>query len=304
VEELLAQEGSAVLDRPAWEQTVASIELRPTDLAPGTKLGPYQVEATIGAGGMGKVYRAKDTGLNRDVAIKFSAAQFSQRFEREAKTIAALNHPNICQIYDVGQNYLVMELVEGTPIVSQERPQPMAATEALRLAVQIAAALEAAHGKGIIHRDLKPANILVASGVVKLLDFGLAKQNVSSSVIDQTQTIGLTQPGMIMGTPAYMSPEQAEGHADDERSDIFSFGAVFYEMLAGRRAFSGSSAAAVIGAVFHKEPDSLNVSPPLASIVRKCLAKSPDARFQTATELRVALETASTKAAFSVKPRM
>jgi serine/threonine protein kinase/Tfp pilus assembly protein PilF len=303
VEELLAQEGSAVLDRPAWEQTAASIELRPTDLAPGTKLGPYQVEATIGAGGMGKVYRAKDTRLNRDVAIKSSAAQFSQRFEREAKTIAALNHPNICQIYDVGPNYLVMELVEGTPIVSQERPQPMAATEALRLAVQIAAALEAAHGKGIIHRDLKPANILVASGVVKLLDFGLAKQNVSSSVIDQTQTIGLTQPGMIMGTPAYMSPEQAEGHAADERSDIFSFGAVFYEMLAGRRAFSGSSAAAVIGAVVHKEPDSLNVSPALASIVRKCLAKSPDARFQTATELRVALEAASTKAAFSVKPR-
>jgi serine/threonine protein kinase/Tfp pilus assembly protein PilF len=297
VEAMLAQEGSAVLDRPAWEHAGASIEARPFELAPGLKLGPYEVLSVIGSGGMGKVYRAKDTRLNREVAIKSSAAQFSQRFEREAKTIAALNHPNICQIYDVGPNYLVMELVDGGPIVSHDRPRPLAADEAVALAVQIAAALEAAHSKGIIHRDLKPANILATGGLVKLLDFGLAKQSGPGSTEEHTQTIGLTQAGMIMGTPAYMSPEQAEGKSADERSDIFSFGAVFYEMLAGRRAFSGGSPAAVLGAVVHKEPEPLAAPPALAAIVRKCLAKSADARFQTATELRQALEVVSIEAA-------
>jgi serine/threonine-protein kinase len=296
VEAMLAQDASAVLDRPAWEQAGASIEALPFELAAGVKLGPYEVVSVIGSGGMGKVYRAKDARLNRDVAIKASAAQFSQRFEREAKTIAALNHPNICQIYDVGPNYLVMELVDGGPIVSPDRPHPLAADEAVRLAVQIAAALEAAHSKGIIHRDLKPANILATGGLVKLLDFGLAKQNAPSSTGDHTQTIGLTQAGMIVGTPAYMSPEQAEGKSADERSDIFSFGVVFYEMLAGRRAFPGGSPAAILGAVVHKEPEPLDAPPALAAIVRKCLAKSPDARFQTATELRLALEAASTEA--------
>ena len=292
VEAMLAQDASAVLDRPAWEQAGASIEALPFELAAGVKLGPYEVVSVIGSGGMGKVYRAKDARLNREVAIKASAAQFSQRFEREAKTIAALNHPNICQIYDVGPNYLVMELVDGGPIVSPDQPHPLAADEAVRLAVQIAAALEAAHSKGIIHRDLKPANILATGGLVKLLDFGLAKQSAPSSTDDQTQT----QAGMIMGTPAYMSPEQAEGKSADERSDIFSFGVVFYEMLAGRRAFPGGSPAAILGAVVHKEPEPLDAPPALAAIVRKCLAKSPDARFQTATELRLALEAASTEA--------
>ena len=296
VEAMLAQEASAVLDRPAWEQADASIEARPLELAAGVMLGPYEVVSVIGSGGMGKVYRAKDTRLNRDVAIKASAAQFSQRFEREAKTIAALNHPNICQIYDVGPNYLVMELVHGGPIISPDRPHSLAAGEAVRLAVQIAAALEAAHSQGIIHRDLKPANILATGGLVKLLDFGLAKQTGPTSTDDHTQTIGLTNAGMIIGTPAYMSPEQAEGKSADERSDIFSFGVVFYEMLAGRRAFTGGSAAAILGAVVHKEPEPLDAPPALAAIVRKCLAKSPDARFQTAKELRQALEAASTKA--------
>ena len=266
------------------------------ELAAGVKLGPYEVVSVIGSGGMGKVYRAKDTRLNRDVAIKASAAQFSQRFESEAKTIAALNHPNICQIYDVGPNYLVMELVHGGPIISPDQPHPLAAGEAVRLAVQIAAALEAAHSKGIIHRDLKPANILATGGLVKLLDFGLAKQTGPTSTDDHTQTIGLTNAGMIIGTPAYMSPEQAEGKSADERSDIFSFGVVFYEMLAGRRAFTGGSPAAILGAVVHKEPEPLDAPPALAAIVRKCLAKSPDARFQTAKELRQTLEAASTKA--------
>src|ERR1035438_6994842 len=180
VEAMLAQGGSgeAVLDRPAWEHANSLLDPPHKQLTPGAQLGPYRVEAKIGEGGMGEVYRARDARLNRFVAIKVSAAQFSERFEREAKAIAALNHPNICQIYDVGPNYLVMEYVDGAPIVSREQTQALRPEEALRLATQIAGALEAAHVKGIIHRDLKPANILVTTaGVVKLLDFGFAKQS-------------------------------------------------------------------------------------------------------------------------------
>jgi serine/threonine protein kinase/Flp pilus assembly protein TadD len=271
-------------------------------LSPGDKLGPYEILASIGAGGMGEVYRAQDARLNRVVAIKISGAQFSERFEREAKAIAALNHPNICQIYDIGPNYLVMEYVDGAPIVSCERPQALPPAGALRLATQIAAALEAAHAKGIIHRDLKPANILATTdGVVKLLDFGLAKQNPEAVIEDETQSIGVTQVGTILGTPAYMSPEQAEGRTADARSDIFSFGTVLYEMLAGRRAFSGGSAAATIGAIVHKNPEPLNAPPALEAIVSKCLAKSPDDRFQTATDLRRALEGAPTRGSSGIK---
>ena len=263
-------------------------------LSAGDKLGPYEILASIGAGGMGQVYRARDARLNRDVAIKVSGEQFSERFESEAKAIAALNHPNICQIYDVGPDYLVMEYIDGRPIVDCEQPQALPPAEALRLARQIAAALEAAHAKGIIHRDLKPANILATSGgAVKLLDFGLAKQSAGSLTDAETQTM-VTQVGTIMGTPAYMSPEQAEGKPADARSDIFSFGAVLYEMLAGRRAFSGGSSAATLGAIVHKNPEPLNAPPALEAIVRKCLSKSPDDRFQTATDLRRALEGAST----------
>jgi TolB-like protein/Tfp pilus assembly protein PilF/predicted Ser/Thr protein kinase len=273
-------------------------------LSAGDKLGPYEILASIGAGGMGQVYRAQDSRLNRDVAIKVSGEQFSERFESEAKAIAALNHPNICQIYDVGPNYLIMEYVDGLPIVDCEQPQALPPAEALRLARQIAAALEAAHGKGIIHRDLKPANILATSdGVVKLLDFGLAKQSHGSLTEDETQTMGVTQVGTIMGTPAYMSPEQAEGKPADARSDIFSFGAVLYEMLAGRRAFSGGSSAATIGAIVHKNPDPLNAPPALEAIVRRCLSKSPDGRFQSATDLRRALEEASTRGISGIKRR-
>ena len=297
VEAMLAQGGSgeAVLDRPAWEHANSLLDPPHKQLTPGAQLGPYRVEAKIGEGGMGEVYRARDARLNRFVAIKVSAAQFSERFEREAKAIAALNHPNICQIYDVGPNYLVMEYVDGAPIVSREQPQALPPAEALRLATQIAGALEAAHAKGVVHRDLKPANILTTTtGVVKLLDFGLAKQSGSGVTGDETQTVGITQAGTVMGTPAYMSPEQAEGRPADARSDIFSFGAVLYEMLAGRRAFKGGSAAATIGAIVHKTPAPLNAPPAIEAIVLKCLSKSPENRFQTATDLRQALEGAST----------
>jgi serine/threonine-protein kinase len=258
----------------------------------GDRLGPYEILALLGKGGMGEVYRARDPRLNRDVAIKTSAAQFSDRFAREAKTIAALNHPNICQIYDVGPNYIVMELVEGEPLSNG----PLPPAEALRLATQIASALEAAHAKGVIHRDLKPGNILVAGSVVKLLDFGLAKQTRPTVPSEETETVTLTQAGTIMGTPAYMSPEQAEGKEADARSDIFSFGGILYDMLAGKRAFSGNSTVALLGSILHQEPARLDAPPAIGAIVRKCLAKSPGARFQSASELRQALEAASVPA--------
>src|SRR5216683_7795209 len=197
---------------------------------PGTKLGPYEILVLIGAGGMGEVYRARDPRLGRDVAIKVSQEEFTDRFEREARAVAALNHPNICHLYDVGPNYLVMELIEG------ESPQgPLPLDEALRLARQIADALEAAHDKGIVHRDLKPGNIKIQpDGRVKVLDFGLAKvaprPTASGNPADTPTLMGSqsTEAGMILGTPAYMSPEQARGKAVDKRADIWAFGVVLY----------------------------------------------------------------------------
>jgi serine/threonine-protein kinase len=295
VEALLAnadvEEGA--LDRPAWEwsdgredEAEGLTDPPSPPMQPGERLGPYQIEMKVGAGGMGEVYRATDTRLNRVIAVKVCRTQFTQRFEREAKAIAALNHPNICQIYDVGPNYLVMEWVDGSPIVRAGQ-SPMALHDALRLAEEIVSAMAAAHAKGIIHRDLKPANILVSQqGVAKLLDFGVARQ-IRVAGLPEGKSIleSLTLGGLLIGTPAYMSPEQAECNNADERSDIFSFGAVLYEMLSGRRAFPGTSTASVLGAILHRPPDRLDAPPALAGIVFRCLAKSPSDRYQSANDL-------------------
>src|SRR6266571_1827347 len=209
----------------------------------GTRLGPYEILAVIGAGGMGEVYRARDTRLDRVVAVKICAEQFSERFEREARAVAALNHPHICTLHDVGPNYLVMEYIDGRPLKG-----PMPVAETLRLAIQIADALDAAHRKGIVHRDLKPGNILVTKFGVKLLDFGLAKMEPDVAALPE-QADTLTQEGVITGTLQYMAPEQLEGKKADARADIFAFGAVLYEMVTGRRAFEGSSSASVIAKI-------------------------------------------------------
>jgi len=253
-------------------------------LEPGQSLGPYRIDCFIAAGGMGKVYRATDTRLNRTVAIKVSAAHFSERFEREARVIASLNHPHICTLYDVGPNYLVMEFVEGAPL-----PGPLPLQKAIEYAGQILDALETAHRKGIVHRDLKPANILLTKQGIKLLDFGLAKQNCSLTEADATLATGLTREGQVAGTLQYMSPEQLHGTAADARSDLFSFGCVLYEMLSGKRAFEGQSAASVVAAILEREPAPLNLSPPLEQVVKTCLAKNPDDRFQNALDLKRAL---------------
>jgi serine/threonine protein kinase len=254
------------------------------ELKPGDKLGPYEILLPIGAGGMGAVYRARDPRLNRDVAIKVSNARFSERFEREAKAIAALNHPNICQIYDIGPNYLVMEYIEGTPPKG-----PVAPAEAVRLALGIAAALEAAHARGITHRDLKPANVLVTQSGIKLLDFGLALVNDNAEAGIHDAPTALTAAGAVMGTVAYMSPEQAQGKLADARSDIFSFGLVLYELLSGRRAFGGESAVETMAAIIRDEPEPLSAPTKVSDIVTRCLHKAAAARFQTMNEVRAAL---------------
>ncbi len=255
-------------------------------LTPGTRLGPYEILAPIGAGGMGEVYKARDTRLDRIVAIKVSHEKFSERFEREARAVAALNHPHICTLYDVGPNYLVMEYIEGAPLKG-----PLSTEEALRLALQIAEALEAAHTKGVVHRDLKPGSILVAKSGVKLLDFGLAKKIGVQPAGEETVT--QTHAGTVLGTTAYMSPEQAQGAAVDTRSDIFSFGSVLYEMLSGQRAFRGDTMLSTLASILRGEPVSLRTAPEIQSIVARCLRKQPEDRFQSAADLKAALEQAA-----------
>ncbi len=261
-------------------------------LSTGSRLGPYEILAPIGSGGMGVVYKARDTRLDRIVAIKVSNESFSKRFEREARAVAALNHTHICTLHDIGPDYLVMEYIDGEPVVSQTRPVPMAVPEALRIAIQIASALEAAHAKGILHRDLKPANILLTKSGVKLLDFGLAKiAEPATRSPDDTFTNSITAAGQILGTVQYMSPEQFQGHEADVRSDIFSFGLVLYEMLTGRRAFQAANQASLIAAVLKDDPPPVasllpSTSPLLDRTVLKCLQKDPDRRWQSAADLR------------------
>jgi serine/threonine protein kinase/WD40 repeat protein len=261
-------------------------------LAPGTLLGPYEIIAPLGAGGMGEVYKARDTRLNRAVAIKVSNEQFSERFEREAHAVAALNHSNVCTLHDVGPNYLVMEYIEGTPLKG-----PMPLGQALKYAAQICDALDAAHRKGITHRDLKPANIMVTKTGIKLLDFGIAKIGQGNNPpSDATLTMALTGKNEIVGTLYYMSPEQlqsqATGQEIDARSDIFSFGLVLYEMLTGRRAFDGSSPASVIAAIMERPAPSIGDVAPAAldRVLKKCLEKDPENRWQNARDLKTELE--------------
>jgi serine/threonine protein kinase/Tol biopolymer transport system component len=279
-------------------------------LSPGVRLGPYEILAAIGAGGMGEVYRAKDTRLDRTVAIKILPAHLSsdrvrkQRFEREAKTISSLNHPHICVLYDVGQengiDYLVMECVEGESLAQRLEKGALLPEQVLKYGMQIADALDKAHRQGIIHRDLKPGNIMLANSGTKLLDFGLARTSVQLSngatlTAAVTDDASVTQQGTIVGTLRYMSPEQLEGKEVDGRSDIFSFGAVLYEMVTGQRAFPGKSQFSVASAILGKEPVAISTLQPMAPpalerAVKRCLAKEPDDRWQAARDLELELK--------------
>jgi Tol biopolymer transport system component/predicted Ser/Thr protein kinase len=274
-------------------------------LAAGTKLGPYEILASLGAGGMGEVYKARDTRLERTVAIKVlpqrlsSSAEVRQRFEREAKTISQLSHAHICALYDVGREgdaeYLVMEYLEGETLSERLAKGPLPLESALRYGQEVADALDRAHRQGIVHRDLKPANVMLTKSGVKLLDFGLAKAMApaaeKSSLTSLPTQQGLTQEGTILGTFQYMAPEQLEGREADARTDIFALGATLYEMATGRKAFSGNTQASLIGAILHTEPPSIStvqaMSPPaLDRVVKTCLAKDPEDRWQNAGDVR------------------
>ncbi|HKH70975.1 MAG TPA: protein kinase [Vicinamibacterales bacterium] len=282
-------------------------------LTPGTRLGTYEIVAAIGAGGMGEVYRARDTKLNRDVALKILPETFAAvpdrltRFTREAQTLASLNHPNIAQIHGLEDSSsvhaLVMEFVDGTDLSQRIGSGPIPVDDAVAIAGQIADAIEAAHEQGIVHRDLKPANVKVrADGTVKVLDFGLAKalegsgaphQSASLSLSPTVASPAMTGIGMIMGTAAYMSPEQAKGKAVDKRADIWSFGVVLYEMLTGRMLFEGETASEVMAAVIMREPDlsalPANVPPSLRYVIGRCLVRDPKLRLRDIGEVRLAL---------------
>jgi serine/threonine protein kinase len=281
-------------------------------LASGTRLGPYEILAAIGAGGMGEVYRARDTRLERTVAVKVlpfhlsSNEELRQRFEREAKTISQLSHAHICALHDVGHqdgiDYLVMEYLEGEVLTDRLAKGPLPTEQLLRYGIQIADALDKAHRQGIVHRDLKPANVMLTKSGVKLLDFGLAKviePKPALSGLTALPTVAggqnLTQAGTILGTFQYMAPEQLEGKEADARSDIFAFGAVLYEMATGKKAFSGASQASLIAAILEHEPPSVSsvqpMTPPaLDRVVKKCLAKDPDDRWQNAADLESELK--------------
>jgi serine/threonine-protein kinase len=272
-------------------------------LSAGDRLGPYEILGTLGSGGMGAVYRANDPRLKREVAVKVAAAQFTDRAAREARLAASLNHPHVCHIYDVGPNYLVMELVEGPTLSERLRQGPMPIDEALRIARQIAEALEAAHEKGIVHRDLKPANIKVrADGEVKVLDFGLAKATEDTATEgdpEHSPTVTLeeaTRTGAIVGTAGYMAPEQARGKTVDKRADIWAFGVVLYEMLTGQRLFRGDTVSDTLAAVLTHEPDWHRVPAIAERLLRRCLEKDPRQRLRDIGDALFLLEDDSRKA--------
>lgn len=266
----------------------------------GARVGPFEIVESLGAGGMGEVYKAHDTRLGRSVAIKVLPDHIATRedararFEREARAVASLNHPNICTLHDVGPNYLVIEYIEGTPLKG-----PLPLDQALKYAIQICDAMAAAHMKGVTHRDLKPANILVTKSGVKILDFGLAKFTrpapTTSPSEDPTFTTGLTGRNEILGTLPYMSPEQLQsqqGKEVDARSDIFSFGLVLYEMVTGKRAIEGASPVSIIAAIMERPAPSISehAPPALDWVLQRCLAKNPDERWQSAKDLKSELE--------------
>ena len=274
---------------------------------PGSRLGPYLIAASLGAGGMGEVFKAHDPRLNRTVAIKVLTDDLSSqpearaRFEREARAIAGLNHPHIATLHDIGRHehtdFLVMELLEGETLAEHLARGPLALARALTYAIEIAAALDQAHRHGVIHRDLKPGNVMITRSGVKLLDFGLAKLRPSSiaGVTVVGKAADVTAEGAILGTVQYMAPEQLEGGEADARTDIFAFGTILHEMVTGKRAFEGSTHASVIGNILHADPPSLAsievTSPPtLDLLVRKCLAKDPAERWKTATDVQARLE--------------
>jgi serine/threonine protein kinase len=275
----------------------------------GTKLGPYEIVASLGAGGMGEVYRARDTRLERTVAIKILPAQFSadpvrkQRFEREAKAISGLNHPNICVLHDIGSqdcvDYLVMECIEGETLAKRLQKGPLPLDQVLIFGAQIADALDQAHRSGVVHRDLKPSNIMLTKSGTKLLDFGLAKPIVPieglATMTATKQESPLSEQGTILGTFQYMSPEQIQGKELDGRSDIFSFGAVLYEMVTGRRAFEGQSSLSIASAILEKEPAPISsvkplMPPAIEHAVQRCLSKDREERWQNTHDLKAELE--------------
>ena len=271
----------------------------------GALIGPYEVLGALGSGGMGEVYRARDTRLGRTVAIKIlpsATSDLKARFAREARAIATLTHPHICRLYDVGQqdgtDYLVMEVLDGETLAARLTRGPLPARDVLKHAIEIAGALATAHRAGIVHRDLKPANIMLTSSGAKLLDFGVAKllpasgaplAGIAATVSGSTP---LTADGVIIGTPQYMAPEQLDGREADTRSDLFAFGAILYEMITGQRAFGGTTPASVIGAIMNSEPprDPLRTSPDIEHVVSTCLLKNPDERRQSAHDIRLELE--------------
>jgi serine/threonine protein kinase/formylglycine-generating enzyme required for sulfatase activity/dienelactone hydrolase len=308
VESLLAHVGQAdpLLENPEWKRVRASEPSLETAtkgsrrVVAGSQVGEFRIVEFLGAGGMGEVYRATDTRLHRDVAIKMLPPEFADRpdwfarFRREARALAALNHSHICALHDVGPNYLVMELLDGQTLAARIKNGALPIGEALQIAIEIAGALREAHGKGIVHRDLKPGNIMLTGGGAKLLDFGLAQYRQPAAP-EETITASVTGEALLVGTVQYMSPEQTQGKAVDARSDIFSFGLVLYEMLTGRRAFQRDSTIDVIVAVQREEPKPLrefikDVPGGLERIVHRCLRKAPEERYPSFTEIASELE--------------